>query len=157
MRLGHRLRASLALLAALLLLPPRLRAEEMALSAEAQIPLLLKVLTYDRNFEKKAGKELALGVVHDPSDRDSAKATDEVGSTLFKFTGRTVKIKCKKCGNSFVLEVGGSYDVIQPDTPSTARTETSGGRPRAGRPAPSSPPEPADPELAKRLERWAEE
>jgi YfiR/HmsC-like len=63
----------------------------MALSAEAQIPLLLKVLTYDRNFEKKAGKELALGIVHDPGDRDSAKATDEVGTTLFKFTGRTVK------------------------------------------------------------------
>ena len=59
--------------------------------AETQIPLLLKVLTYDRNFEKKAGKELAIGIVHDPADRDSAKATDEVGTTLFKFTSRTVK------------------------------------------------------------------
>ncbi len=67
------------------------RAEPMALAAETQIPLLLKVLTYDRNFEKKAGKELAIGIVYDPSDRDSAKATDEVGTTLFKFTSRTVK------------------------------------------------------------------
>jgi hypothetical protein len=63
----------------------------MALAAEVQIPLLLKVLTYDRNFEHKAGRELAIGIVHDPADRDSAKATDEVGTTLFKFTSRTVK------------------------------------------------------------------
>jgi hypothetical protein len=80
----------LALGGVLLLLVPA-RAEQMPLSAEAQIPLLLKVLTYDRNFERKAGKVLAIGVVHDPADRDSAKATDEVGSTLFKFTSRTVK------------------------------------------------------------------
>jgi YfiR/HmsC-like len=66
-------------------------AEQMPLAAEAQIPLLLKVLTYDRNFELKAGAELALGIVHDPSDRDSAKATEEVGSTLYKFAGKTVK------------------------------------------------------------------
>jgi hypothetical protein len=68
-----------------------LGAETMALAADVQIPLLLKVLTYDRNFERKAGKELAIGIVHDPSDRDSAKATDEVGTTLFKLTSRTVK------------------------------------------------------------------
>lgn len=78
-------------LGAALLLAGTLRAEPMALGAETQIPLLLKVLTYDRNFEKKAGKELAIGIVHDPGDRDSAKATDEVGTTLFKFTSRTVK------------------------------------------------------------------
>src|SRR5262249_25429394 len=68
------------LLLALLALPAN--AEEMALSAENQLPLLLKVLTYDRNLEQKAGKELAIGIVHDPSDRDSAKATDEIATTL---------------------------------------------------------------------------
>jgi hypothetical protein len=66
-------------------------AEAMALNAEAQVPLLLKVLTYDRNFERKAGRELAIGIVHDPSDRDSAQATDAVGSALFKLASRTVK------------------------------------------------------------------
>jgi len=77
------------LLLALLALPAT--AEEMALSAENQLPLLLKVLTYDRNLEQKAGKELAIGIVHDPSDHDSAKATDEISSTLFKYGGKTVK------------------------------------------------------------------
>jgi hypothetical protein len=77
------------LLIALLALPSA--AEEMALSAENQLPLLLKVLTYDRNLEQKAGNELAIGIVHDPSDRDSAKATDEIASTLYKYGGKTVK------------------------------------------------------------------
>jgi hypothetical protein len=87
---GFRLPGWLAALAVLLLQAPA-PAEEMALAADLQIPLLLKVLTYDRNLEQKAGAELAIGIVHDPADRDSAKATDEVGSTLFKFQGKTVK------------------------------------------------------------------
>jgi len=86
----HQRKRALFALAVLLGAAP-LRGEPMALPAEQQVPLLLKVLTYDRNFERKAGRELAIGIVHDPSDRDSAKATDEVGSTFFKFTSRTVK------------------------------------------------------------------
>ena len=88
MKGSRRRPALLALCGSLLLVVPA-RAEQMPLGAEAQIPLLLKVLTYDRNFEQKAGAELALGIVHDPSDRDSAKATEEVGSTLYKFAGKT--------------------------------------------------------------------
>lgn len=84
-----RVRAFLLVLAAL---PPRSApGEEMALAAELQVPLLLKILTYDRNLETKAGKELAIGIVYDPADRDSAAATDQIGSTLFKFASKTVK------------------------------------------------------------------
>lgn len=58
------------------------------------------------------------------------------------------KIKCSHCGQSFVFELGGSYDVV-PDA-----------RPRPvshpDEPPRSPPPEP-DPELERRLERWAEE
>ena len=71
-------------------LPPA-GAEEMALSIERQVPLLLKILTYDRNFEKKAGTELAIGIVYDPSDRDSAKATTDLGNTLYQWQEKTVK------------------------------------------------------------------
>jgi len=85
----HHPKLATLLFIALLALPAT--AEEMALSAENQLPLLLKVLTYDRNLEQKAGKELAIGIVHDPSDRDSAKATDEIATTLYKYGGKTVK------------------------------------------------------------------
>lgn len=87
----RRLRVPGCLLALLGLVAPKAAAEDMALAAELQVPLLLKILTYDRNFEAKAGKELAIGIVYDPADRSSATATDQIGSTLFKFSGKTVK------------------------------------------------------------------
>jgi hypothetical protein len=106
-RVTVRRRGLLALGGLLLFLVPA-RAQQMPLAAEAQIPLLLKVLTYDRNFERKAGKELVLGIVHDPADRDSAKATDEVGTTLFKFAGKTVK---KLPIKYFTIEFTGAADL----------------------------------------------
>jgi hypothetical protein len=88
----RRTRSSPALLALLsLLLPGSASAEKMALSADLQIPLILKVLTYDRQFEAKAGEEVAIGVVYTPTDPDSSRATEEVQGTLFKFQGKTVK------------------------------------------------------------------
>jgi hypothetical protein len=70
---------------------PPVRAEDMALPVSTQVPLLLKILTYDRNLGAKAGSELAIGIVYDPSDRDSAKATTDLGSALFQYQGKTVK------------------------------------------------------------------
>ena len=70
---------------------PAAGAQEMPLSAETQVPLLLKILTYDRQLEAKAGAELAIGIVHDPSDKASARAADEIATTLYKFGGKTVK------------------------------------------------------------------
>jgi len=61
-------------------------AESMALSADIQVPLLLKILTYDRQLEAKAGSDLVIGIIHDPTDKDSAKAADEIASTLYQFT-----------------------------------------------------------------------
>jgi len=66
------------------------RAEEMAVPAADQVPLLLKILTYDRNLGAKAGAELAIGIVYDPTDRDSREATTDLGSALFKYQGKTV-------------------------------------------------------------------
>ena len=69
---------------------PSARAEEMALPVQRQAELLLTILRYDRNLKTKAGSELAIGIVHDPSDRDSAKATTEFGSAVFQYRGKTV-------------------------------------------------------------------
>lgn len=67
------------------------RAEEMALPVEKQVELLLTILPYDRNLGAKAGSELAIGIVYDPSDRDSTKATTDFGTALFQYRGKTVK------------------------------------------------------------------
>ncbi len=63
----------------------------MALPIREQVPLFLKILTYDRNLGTKAGPELAIGIVYDPSDRDSSQATTALGSALFQYQGKTVK------------------------------------------------------------------
>ena len=58
------------------------RAEEMALPVQRQVELLLTILPYDRNLATKAGSELGIGIVYDPADRDSAKATTELGNAF---------------------------------------------------------------------------
>jgi hypothetical protein len=63
----------------------------MTLPADTQIPLLLKALTYDRNLERRGGKELVVGVVHDPSNRESAAATDAIATTLYAYQDKLVK------------------------------------------------------------------
>ncbi len=81
----------LGVAAILLGLPAVGRPAEMPVPAETQIPLLLKILTYDRNLTAKAGTDLVVGVVFDSSNRSSAAAADKVGTALYAMKGRTVK------------------------------------------------------------------
>jgi uncharacterized protein DUF4154 len=66
-------------------------ADQMAVPAELQVPLLLKVLTYDRNFESKARVELTVGIVYEPGDAASVKAKNEVADMMDTVAGKTVK------------------------------------------------------------------
>jgi hypothetical protein len=76
---------------ALMALPLPCAAQTMSLPADSQVPLLLKILTYDRHFEAKAGREVVVGIVYVAGDPESLKAAEEVGSTFYKFAGKTVK------------------------------------------------------------------
>ena len=66
-------------------------AEPMPLAPDLQLPLILKVLTYDRHFETKARGELVLGIVYEQADPESLKAASAVIETLLRFSGKTVK------------------------------------------------------------------
>jgi YfiR/HmsC-like len=59
--------------------------------AALQVPVLLKVLTYDRHFEAKAGLGVVVGIVYVAGDQLSLKAAEDVGSTFFGFKGKTLK------------------------------------------------------------------
>ena len=59
-----------ALALALAAVPAR-AAEEMALSPDLQVPIILKILTYDRNLESRAGAGLVVGIVYAPTDPQS--------------------------------------------------------------------------------------
>lgn len=77
----------------LLLLRPGVAtaAEPMPLRADLQVPLILKVLTYDRHLETKAGQEVGIGVVYTPEEPDSVAAANQIFETLFRFADKTVK------------------------------------------------------------------
>ena len=93
MRVRARGIAGLLTLTGALCLPGGARCgrDEMAVPADRQVTLLLKVLTYDRQLEGRASGELVIGVVSVPTDPASVKATEEVGNTLYQYLGKTVK------------------------------------------------------------------
>lgn len=64
---------------------------EMAVAADRQVPLLLKILTYDRQLEVKAGDQLVIGIVSSPTSLASAKAREDVENVLHSYLGKTVK------------------------------------------------------------------
>jgi uncharacterized protein DUF4154 len=88
-RVGPRSLLSVALVA--LLAVPATAAEAMPFTADAQVPLLLKVLTYDRSFAVKAKSALNIGIVYMASDPQSVKAKDDIVKTLQAFSDRTIK------------------------------------------------------------------
>jgi hypothetical protein len=63
----------------------------MPLAAGVQVPLLLRVLTYDRNLQFKAPNAVSIGIVYVPGDPASVKAKDEVAEELERLKGTTVK------------------------------------------------------------------
>lgn len=79
------------LLPLLLVLPLPSVAQTMTVNAEDQVMILLKVLTYDRQFEAKAGQRLKIGIVYVDSDAASVKMADEIGTMLKKHSAKPVK------------------------------------------------------------------
>jgi len=79
------------LLPLLLVLPLPSVAQTMTVDADRQVQILLKVLTYDRQFEAKAAPKLKIGIVYVESDPDSVKMADEIGTMLKKYGDKPVK------------------------------------------------------------------
>ena len=65
--------------------------KQLPVPPKIQIPILLKVLTYDRNFEKKVGDKLVIGILYDSQDDDSKKVKGEVSDALDSLSEMTVK------------------------------------------------------------------
>jgi hypothetical protein len=97
MRAARRLRvlAAALLLAPLALVPApaaaRSAAESMPVPVSLQIPLILKVLTYDRNLGSRAQSELRIGIVIAPRDPASVRARDELADVFGSLADKTVK------------------------------------------------------------------
>ena len=70
---------------------PQLDGELMPVPVELQIPLILKVLTYDRNFENRARSQLKIGIVYNTGDASSVMAKNQVSSVFEEFEAKTIK------------------------------------------------------------------
>jgi YfiR/HmsC-like len=76
---------------ALAIAGPVRAAEEMSLAPNLQIPILLKILTYDRHFLSRYGTEFTFGVLYAPADPESVKAANAVADYMYQARGKTVK------------------------------------------------------------------
>jgi hypothetical protein len=65
--------------------------EIMPVPAELQVPLILKILTYDRNFDSRSNSALRVGIVFVAGDPVSLKAKNEVAGVFRSFSDKTVK------------------------------------------------------------------
>jgi hypothetical protein len=65
--------------------------EIMPVPAELQVPLILKILTYDRNFDSKAQTELRVGIVFVSGNPASLKAKNEIEDVFRRFSDKTVR------------------------------------------------------------------
>jgi hypothetical protein len=66
-------------------------ADVMPVSPDLQIPLILKVLTYDRHFADRAANALNVGIVYSPDNPASAKAMSAIADVFQSFSDKTVK------------------------------------------------------------------
>ena len=61
-----------------------LRAQSMEVPVETQIPLLLKLLSFDRNFRERAGGELVIAILFQGGNRESVNVKSEVEAAIRK-------------------------------------------------------------------------
>ncbi|MDH3600867.1 MAG: YfiR family protein [Candidatus Tectomicrobia bacterium] len=75
----------------LVVLPLTVQAEEMPVPANIQVPLILKILTFDRNFSHKITSALSIGIVYDPLNPLSNRAQTEIAQILDQYTAKTIR------------------------------------------------------------------
>jgi len=80
-----------ALLGLLLFVSIPVHAEDVPVPAIIQVPLLLKILTFDRNFDQRVGSVLRIGVVYVDDVPASRQAKDDISTALNGFADKTIK------------------------------------------------------------------
>lgn len=72
------------LLGMLVCVPRAGGAQSMDLPVEVQVPIFLKLLTFDRNLETTAGTELVIAVLYQGGNRESQQVSHQVETELRK-------------------------------------------------------------------------
>lgn len=75
----------------LLLWPLSTVAQEMPVPARVQVPIILKILSFDRNFSRKMDPALRIAIVYAPQDPVSNQAQRDVARALDQYAAITIK------------------------------------------------------------------
>ena len=73
------------------LITSELISQKMEVPVEIQVPMLLKILTFDRNLEKRSGKKLTIGIIYQSKYKESFDAKDEFIKSINKMSIKRVK------------------------------------------------------------------
>ena len=101
----------LALLGTLALfsaVPAWLSAQQMDVPARLQIPLLYKILSFDRNFTARAGDQVVIAIIYQSGFRASVVAREQIedalGHTASPFGTRSLRWVAIEAGSGSTLE-----------------------------------------------------
>jgi len=65
--------------------------ESVPVPVNLQVPVFLKILTFDRNFDQKKSSQLKIGVIYVEEDAASRRAKDDIAKILGTYTEKTIK------------------------------------------------------------------
>lgn len=82
---------SSALLCLALVFPRAARTEDNPVPLSRQIPILLKILTFDRTFDKRTDKRLNIGIVYNEQDPASRQNLQDIITVLNRYADKTIK------------------------------------------------------------------
>ena len=67
------------------------QAQEIEVPVKLQIPLFLKILTFDRNLKARVGDEIVIGIVYQKKFRTSLNVKDEFANTMEELAVKSLK------------------------------------------------------------------
>lgn len=83
-------KASLIIIS-MFLITPELLSQKMEVPVQIQVPMLLKILTFDRNLEKRSGKKFTIGIIYQSKYRESFEAKDKFIESIDKISIKKIK------------------------------------------------------------------
>jgi hypothetical protein len=88
--------------------PALLSAQQMDVPARLQIPLLYKILSFDRNFTARAGDQVVIAIIYQSGFRASVVAREQIedalGHTASPFGTRSLRWVAIEAGSGSTLE-----------------------------------------------------
>ncbi len=85
------MKRSYLIILSIFLITPELISQKMEVPVEIQVPIFFKILTFDRNLEKRSGKKLTIGIVHQSGYKEFLNAKNKFIETLNKTSIKKLK------------------------------------------------------------------